>query len=107
MSVHPSGFYAWLKEPLSQRAKEDRRVLAQIKQFWMESGFIYGYRNITINSNRIIPDIQRGWNMSKWMLLNVAGMFGASQNFPWIIILLIDTILQPTKYRIMPVCFVV
>ena len=47
MSVHPSGFYAWLKQPLSQRAKEDKRLLGQIKQFWMESGFIYGYRNIT------------------------------------------------------------
>jgi len=47
MSVHPSGFYAWLKQPLSQRAKEDIRLLGQIKQFWMESGFIYGYRNIT------------------------------------------------------------
>jgi len=47
MCVHPSGFYAWLKQPLSQREKEDRRLLGQIKQFWMESGFIYGYRNIT------------------------------------------------------------
>jgi putative transposase len=47
MSVHPSGFYAWLKQPLSQRAIEDKRLLGQIKQFWMESGFIYGYRNIT------------------------------------------------------------
>ncbi len=47
MRVHPSGFYAWLKQPLSHRAKEDRRLLGQIKQFWMESGFVYGYRNIT------------------------------------------------------------
>ncbi len=47
LKVHRSGFYAWLKKPLSNRAREDVRLLCQIKQFWMESGFAYGYRNIT------------------------------------------------------------
>ena len=45
--VHPSGFYAWLKRPKSQRQMEDERLLSKIKQFWIESGFAYGYRNIT------------------------------------------------------------
>jgi len=54
MSVHPSGFYAWLKQPLSQRAIEDKRLLGQVKQFWMESGFIYGYRN-TKQEMRHVP----------------------------------------------------
>jgi putative transposase len=49
LEVQRSGFYAWLKQPKSLRAKEDQRLLGQIKQFWMESGFIYGYRNITID----------------------------------------------------------
>ena len=44
--VHRSGFYAWLKQPESQRAREDKRLLGKIKQFWLESGCAYGYRNI-------------------------------------------------------------
>jgi len=47
LSVHRSGFYIWLKRPLSHRAIEDKRLLSQIKQFWIESGLNYGYRNVT------------------------------------------------------------
>ncbi|WP_323885039.1 IS3 family transposase, partial [Aeromonas caviae] len=46
MNVHPSGYYAWLHQPLSARALEDQRLLGQIKQCWLESGGIYGYRKI-------------------------------------------------------------
>lgn len=46
MQVHPSGYYQWLKEPSSHRDKEDQRLTSQIKQFWLESGGHYGYRNI-------------------------------------------------------------
>jgi putative transposase len=49
LEIHPSGFYAWLKQPQSERAIEDKRLLGQIKQFWIESGFSYGYRNITLD----------------------------------------------------------
>ena len=46
MQIHPSGYYAWLKQPVSARQKEDNRLLGLIKQFWLESGCIYGYRKI-------------------------------------------------------------
>ena len=46
MDVHPSGFYAWIKEPLSARAMEDRRQIGLVKQAWLESGCVYGYRKI-------------------------------------------------------------
>ncbi len=46
LGVHPSGFYAWLAQPESPRAIEDRRLLALIKQSWLESGCVYGYRKI-------------------------------------------------------------
>lgn len=46
LDVHPSGFYAWKKKPLSKRHKEDRRLIGLIKQFWLESGSVYGYRKI-------------------------------------------------------------
>lgn len=44
---HPSGYYAWRSAPMSPRAKDDARVLGLIKQFWLESGSVYGYRKIT------------------------------------------------------------
>lgn len=47
LEINRSGFYAWLKEPQSPRTKEDERLLTKIKQFWMESGCSYGYRNVT------------------------------------------------------------
>lgn len=46
LGVHPSGYYAWLKSPLSQRAKADRQLTTHIKQHWIESGGYSGYRNI-------------------------------------------------------------
>jgi putative transposase len=44
--VHFSGFYAWLKEPLSQRAKDDARQTELIRRAWSESGKVYGYRKL-------------------------------------------------------------
>ena len=46
LRVHFSGFYAWLKNPLSNRAKEDMRQTALIKQAWEDSGKVYGYRKL-------------------------------------------------------------
>jgi putative transposase len=47
MGVHPSGFYAWCVQPESKRAKEDQRLLGHIKQSWLESGAVYGYRKVS------------------------------------------------------------
>ena len=46
LRVHFSGFYAWLKEPLSRRARDDARQTDLIRQAWTESGRIYGYRKL-------------------------------------------------------------
>lgn len=46
LRVHFSGFYAWLKEPLSRRALEDMRQTDLIRQAWSESGKVYGYRKL-------------------------------------------------------------
>ena len=46
MSVHPSGYYAWKASPYSPRAREDQRLLGHIKQAWLESGGVYGYRKV-------------------------------------------------------------
>jgi len=46
MEVHPSGYYAWRQVPQSERAIEDQRLLGHVKQSWLESGSIYGYRKV-------------------------------------------------------------
>ena len=46
LRVHPSGFYAWLKKPLSKRAVKDQRQTKLIKEAWEESGEVYGYRKL-------------------------------------------------------------
>jgi putative transposase len=47
LRVHVSGFYAWLKEPLSRRARDDARQTELIRQAWSDSGKVYGYRKLT------------------------------------------------------------
>ena len=47
LMVHFSGFYAWLKEPLSQRRLKDVRQTELIQQAWADSGKVYGYRKLT------------------------------------------------------------
>ena len=46
LRVQPSGFYAWLKAPLSARAQKDRRQTELLQKAWAESGKIYGYRKL-------------------------------------------------------------
>ena len=46
LRIHPSGFYAWLKSGLSKMAMHHRYLTGLIKQSWLESGCIYGYRKI-------------------------------------------------------------
>ena len=46
LDVHPSGYYAWNTKPRSARSIESERITGLIKQFWLESGGIYGYRKI-------------------------------------------------------------
>jgi putative transposase len=46
LNVHPSGYYESLQNPVSNRAKEDQKLTPKIKQYWLESGCVYGYRNI-------------------------------------------------------------
>jgi len=40
--IHPSGFYAWMEKPVSDREIEDQRLLKLIKEFYIASGGTYG-----------------------------------------------------------------
>ena len=42
LRVHRSGYYAWIKDPVSARNKEDLRLLPSIRTAYDESGGIYG-----------------------------------------------------------------
>ena len=46
LAVQPSGFYAWLRNPFSSRATEDKRQTELIKEAWKDSGKVYGYRKL-------------------------------------------------------------
>ena len=48
LDLHPSGYYAWKAQPDSPRAVDDRRLLGLLKQAWLESGGVYGYRKLTL-----------------------------------------------------------
>ncbi|WP_282273475.1 IS3 family transposase [Stenotrophomonas sp. PS02298] len=47
LSVHRSGYYAWLRGPISHRERDDQRLLGLIKHSWLESGSVYGHRKVT------------------------------------------------------------
>ena len=46
LRIQPSGFYAWLQAPLSQRSQEYKRQTELLQKAWTESGKAYGYRRL-------------------------------------------------------------
>lgn len=40
LGIHPSGFYARVKNPLSQRAREDARQTKLLEAAWKDSGHL-------------------------------------------------------------------
>ncbi|MGR7484038.1 IS3 family transposase [Klebsiella aerogenes] len=71
LDVHPSGFYAWFKQPYSQRHQVDLRLTGQIKQSWLESGCVYGYRKIHLD----LRDSGQQCGVNRvWRLMNRAGI---------------------------------
>ena len=44
LRVHRSGFYVWLKQPVSARTKENQRLVGQIRKLFIASGGTYGSR---------------------------------------------------------------
>lgn len=46
LRLQPSGFYAWLKTPVSRRAREDARQIELLDKAWKEGGRVYDYRKL-------------------------------------------------------------
>ncbi len=71
LRVHPSGFYAWLRAPFSQRALEDQRPTKLLKTAWEESGEVYGYRKLHDDLCNLGEDISSN---RVWRLARLAGI---------------------------------
>ena len=63
LKVHRSGFYAWLVDQLSPRAKANEALTATIKEFYDQSMGIYGSPASSLISRR------REWRVAKIGLL--------------------------------------
>lgn len=46
LNVHVSGFYAWLKKPLSNRVIEDERQTKLLEKAWDDADKCYGYHKL-------------------------------------------------------------
>lgn len=70
LAVHPSGFYAWLREPFCQRALEDQRQTVLLKQAWDDSGEVYGYRKLHDDLCDLGEDISpnRAWRLARLVI---------------------------------------
>lgn len=49
LGVSRSGFYFWLRNPISDRAREDKRLLALIRDSYEASGRVYGSPRICLD----------------------------------------------------------
>ncbi len=67
LAVHPSGFYAWLGAPFSQRALEDQCQTKLLKTAWEDSGNVYGYRKLHDDLCDLGEDISpnRAWRLER------------------------------------------
>ena len=48
-----AGYYAWLHEPVSERAQEDQRLLQLIRASYDASYGIYGYRRLSLDLKKL------------------------------------------------------
>ena len=53
LEVSPSGFYEWVKRPLSDRAIEDQRLLVLIRASYTASRGVYGYRRVHLDLREV------------------------------------------------------
>jgi putative transposase len=54
LKVHRSGYYAWLREPLSPRAKINEALTLKIQEFYDQSMGIYGSPRIFCDLDQIL-----------------------------------------------------
>jgi putative transposase len=70
LDLAPSGYYAWLKQPLSNRALEDIRLLRLIRASFVASQGIYGAPRVFLDLREADDYIDRISNRSIAQSLN-------------------------------------
>jgi putative transposase len=60
LKVHPSGYYAWLKKPYSDRHYEEQRLLKLIRESYDASGRIYGSPRIHCDLRELGESCSKG-----------------------------------------------
>ena len=53
LGVAPSGYYAWLQQPVSNRAQEDARLLRLIRTSFVASHGIYGAPRVFLDLREV------------------------------------------------------
>lgn len=53
LELSGSGYYDWVNRPESDKEKEDKKLLKEIKRVHKESHKIYGVRRVTAQLNRM------------------------------------------------------
>jgi putative transposase len=53
LRVHRSGFYAWLRRPISNRSKEDQRLLELVRESYIASDKSYGSPRVHLDLREI------------------------------------------------------
>jgi putative transposase len=74
MKVHPSGYYAWLKSPISKRDIVNIEIVENIKESFMQSGGIYGYRTISKDLKAIGININKKRVARLMQSINISGL---------------------------------
>ena len=59
LGVAPSGYYAWLAQPISNRAQEDARLLRLIRASFTASQGIYGAPRVFLDLREAGEDLQQ------------------------------------------------
>ena len=67
LKVHRSGYYAWLDEPLSPRAKANDALTVKIRELFDQSMGIYGSPLISISSAPMSSSGSVKLRYEKWL----------------------------------------
>ena len=70
LEVAPSGYYDWLKQPISNRAQEDARLLRLIRASFVASHGIYG-------APRVFLDLREAGETRLMRLANLRALHGS------------------------------
>jgi putative transposase len=61
LEVAPSGYYAWSQQPLSNRAREDARLLRLIRASFIASHGVYGAPRVFLDLREAGEGLLQGW----------------------------------------------